>query len=344
MLNPLFNLVAQSEAGAESSESAVPAAPPYQYGDYFFPVKASSFAGEIDYLYWAILWISTFFFVLIIGLMVYFAWKYRRRPGHEKALPSTSHNTPLEILWSVLPSIILVWIFVTGANGFFKMKVIPEASEEIWVTAQQFNWSFTYPDGDQTPNELHLVVNKPAKFTMESRDVLHAFFVPAFRQKQDIVPGRYTYTWVTPTKIGVFRLYCAEYCGDGHSLMKANVRVHATEEDRKAATKWDWEGLAETNPAKNGERLYRLNCSGCHNINGVRSTGPAFNGIYGKTEELLSGPRIVDETYIRESILDPNKEIVSGFSKPSQMQSFQGQLNDEQLKWLILYIKSLKDK
>ncbi len=318
--------------------------PEYQWGDYFFPVQAAEGAAENDFLFWAILWISTLFFVLIVVLMLYFAWKYRRRPGHEKALPSSSHNTSLEIIWSVIPSIILVWIFYAGANGYFQSRVAPESAEDIWVTAQQFSWTFTYADGDSTPSELHLVVNRPVKFTMESRDVLHSFFIPAFRQKQDIVPGRYTYTWVKPTKIGTFRLYCAEYCGDNHSLMIANVTVHATEEDRKAATKWDWDLYAQTDPVKNGQRLFQLNCAGCHKIDGQRSTGPPLNGIWGKQEPVLSGTRLVDEEYIRESILNPNAEIVSGYTTPSQMQSFDGKLNDDQIMWLIFYIKSLADK
>lgn len=339
--------VENAGTGGEAAEAAsdvptvFPNAPEYQWGDYFFPVQASDFASQVDFLYWAILWISTFFFVIIVGLMVYFVIKYRRRPGHEKALPSSSHNTPLEIAWSVLPGIILVWMFVTGAKGFFEMRVPPESAEDVWVTAQQYQWTFTYPNGDMTPNidGLHLVANRPVKFTMESRDVLHSFFIPAFRQKQDVVPGRYTYVWVNPTKPGVYRLYCTEYCGDNHSLMKTNVHVWATEEERNEATEWDW---PNKKPEENGERLFNIHCAGCHNLNGERGTGPALNGIYGKEESLLSGTRLVDDNYIRESIYEPNREIVSGFNKPSQMTSFQGKIDDEQMKWLILFLKSKK--
>jgi len=339
--------LAEAAAAAESSSSAVdvgggpPPAPPYEWGSYFFPRQASEVASQVDFLFYAIFWISTFFFVLIIGLMVYFVIKYRRRPGHEKALPSSSHNTPLEILWSVVPSIILVWIFVTGARGFFEMRIIPEAAEEIWVKAQQFNWNFTYPDGDQS-TELHLVVNQPTKFTLESQDVLHSFFVPAFRIKQDIVPGRYTHIWVLPTKTGKFRVYCAEYCGDSHSLMKTNVTVHATEAERKAATEWI---ESEKTPEENGARLYRMYCSGCHSVEGENMTGPPLNGIYGRQEPMASGISVpVDENYIRESILAPNAKIVAGYQAPSQMPSFEGKLSSDQMMYLIKFIQSLKDQ
>ncbi|HMO13052.1 MAG TPA: cytochrome c oxidase subunit II [Pirellulaceae bacterium] len=329
----LFNLLAQPDIEH----------PPYEWGDYFFPVQAAEGAAENDFIYWAILWISAVFFVLIVAFMMYFAWVYRRRPGHEKPLPSPSHNTTLEILWSVIPSILLVWMFYAGANGYFQSRIIPESAEEIWVTAQQFNWAFTYPDGDSTANELHLVVNRPVKFKMESRDVLHSLFIPAFRQKQDVVPGRYTYTWVRPTRVGTYRLYCTEYCGDNHSLMYANVIVHASEEARKEATKWDWDLFAQTDPVKNGERIYQLNCAGCHRVDGVRSTGPPLNEVYGTERSLLSGTRLGDENYIRESIREPNKEIVSGFTSPSQMPAFI-QFNDDQLNWIVIYLKSLSGK
>ena len=159
--------------------------------EYWFPTQASSFAGEVDFLYMAIFWISLIFFVAIVGAMVYFCVKYRRKDGVIAPEPSSSHNTAIEILWSVLPSIILVWIFYVGAETWFEMRIPKENAEEIQVTAKQFGWLFTYEDGDQT-NELHLVRDKPVRLIMQSEDVLHSFFVAAFRQKMDIVPGRTT--------------------------------------------------------------------------------------------------------------------------------------------------------
>ena len=269
--------------------------------------------------------------------MLLFVIKYRRRPGHQVE-KSPSHNTALEIAWSVLPGFLLIWFFIDGANGFFKQRIVPGDAEQINVIAQQFNWVFIYPNGDMS-TELHLVQNQPVEFIMESRDVLHSFFVPAFRQKQDVVPGRYTSTWVKPTKTGTFRLYCSEYCGDSHSMMKTNVTVHTTHEERDAATAWLWE---EKTPIENGKRLFNMQCSGCHNPTTEKKTGPGLAEIWGKTETMDDGSTVVvDDNYILESIINPNARIVAGYPRPSQMNSFDGKLSPDQLLWLRLYIKSL---
>ncbi len=329
MLN-LIGLLAQTE-----SESLVPEAPAYREGSYWFPEAASTFAKDVDPLFMLIFWVSLVFFAGIVGFMIYFVIKYRDRPGH-KVEKSASHNTALEIAWSVLPGFLLIWFFVDGATGFFNMRVTPGNAEQIQVIARQFNWEFHYPNGDAT-TELHLVRNRPVEFVMESRDVLHSFFVPAFRQKQDVVPGRYTYTWVKPTKEGVFRLYCTEYCGDSHSLMKTNVTVHNTQEERDQATFYPWE---DETPIKNGQRLFNMKCSGCHNNTDVKKTGPGLGGIWGKTETLADGSTVeVNDNYFRESILNPGAKLVAGYA--NQMPSFQGKLNDDQIFWLRAYIKSL---
>lgn len=336
MLNPL-QLLAQA-----TEESANPFPPPprdVHEGSYWFPENASTFAKDVDGLFMLIFWVSLLFFAAIIGFMIYFVIKYRHRPGH-KVEKSPSHNTALEIAWSVLPGFLLVWFFIDGANGFFNQRITPGNAEQIQVVASQFNWVFHYPNGDST-TELHLVHNRPVEFVMESRDVLHSFFVPAFRQKQDIVPGRYTYCWVQPTKTGTYRLYCSEYCGEGHSLMKTNVTVHATAEERDAATFYPWPDMT---PLENGERLFKMKCSGCHNPTTEKKTGPGLAGIWGKMENTNKGQVKVDDNYFLTSILDPNAHIVDGYPKPSQMQSFEGQLGsnqDEQIFWLRAYIKSL---
>jgi cytochrome c oxidase subunit 2 len=318
-------------------------APEFRQGSYFFPVQASTFARESDWLFYFIFWVCTVFFVGIVAAMVYFVIKYRRRPGVDPEL-SSSHNTPLEIAWSVLPSLLLILMFKWGADGYFDQQVSFDGAEVVRVRAQQFNWMFEYEDGDYS-NELHLVQNHKYEFRLESADVLHSFFVPAFRQKQDIVPGRYTTTWLQPTMTGVFRLYCAEYCGDNHSLMKTNVTVHATEAERKDATKWDFPELAKTLEGRiaNGKRLFTIKCAGCHSINGKRMTGPNLDGKWGTEEQLeVGGPVKFDDNYVRESILNPQAKIVRGFGPPNQkMQSFQGELNDDQLNWLIDFIKSI---
>ena len=308
-------------------------------GSYWFPEQASVFARDIDFLFMAIMWISVVFFVIIVACMIYFAIKYRRRDGIGPQ-PSSSHNTAIEIFWSVIPSIILVWVFYAGAKGYFEMRVPFDDAEEIYATASQFNWKFVYPDGDIS-NELHIVVNRPVKLTMQSEDVLHGMFVPAFRQKMDIVPGRYTYAYLAPTRVGAYRLACTEYCGAGHSKMRTVCVVHKDEADRKSTTRWE----NEKHPGwVNGERLFQINCSGCHAIDGVAKTGPALNAIWGETERLIDGSQVtVDENYVRESILEPNAKIVEGYGPVSKMNSFQGKLNDKEIGYLIDYIKYLKD-
>ena len=321
------------------SDIPMPESAKVHSGSYWFPDQASAFAPNYDFLYMAILWISVVFFALIVGFMIYFCIKYRRREGVGPE-PSSSHNTAIEIFWSVIPSIILVWIFYAGARDYFDMRVPFDDAEEIYVTANQFNWKFVYPDGDVS-KELHLVVNRPVKLIMQSEDVLHGMFIPAFRQKMDIVPGRYTYAYLAPNRVGQYRLACTEYCGAGHSRMRTICQVHTTEEDRKNTTKWENEKHVGW---VNGERLFSINCSGCHSIDGGVKTGPALNTIWGEKERLIGGEEImVDENYVRESILEPNAKIVEGYGPVSKMNSFQGKLNDKEIGYMIDYIRYLKE-
>jgi len=309
--------------------------------EYWFPEQASDFASKVDYLYMGVFWISLVFFVGIIGLMVYFCFKYRRRGNEIAPQPSSSHNTSIEILWSVIPSILMVWIFYEGAVGYFNMRVARPDAEEIQVVASQFNWVFTYPDGDSS-SELHLVRDKPALLIMQSKDVLHSLYVPAFRQKVDVVPGRYTYCYILPTKTGQYRLSCTEYCGEGHSKMRTLCEVHVDEKDRKDNTKWI---KADHQPWENGQRTYQIYCSGCHKIDGQRATGPALNLLWASGERPLhDGSTVkVDEQYIKDSIEYPDKHIVAGFGPPSQMNSFKGILSAEDINEVIAFIKYLAD-
>ena len=307
---------------------------------YWFPEQASEFAHRSDNLFMWISYISLVFFIIIVVVMVAFVWKYRRRPGHEPQ-PSPSHSTGLEIFWSVIPSIILAWIFFEGASGYFEIRVPTDDAEEIYVTASRWNWNFRYPNGDMSP-ELHLVDGKPVKLIMQSTDVLHSMFISAFRQKMDIVPGRYTYAYLKPSKIGKFRLACTEYCGTEHSRMRTLCQVHPDEETRRTSTEWI---RAEHKPYENGQRLFQMNCSGCHKVDGTAATGPALNLLWGKDqEELINGEKVdVTEEYIRESILKPDAKIVAGYGPVSKMNSFEGKLTEDQIIDLITYIKYLSD-
>ncbi|QEG20270.1 cytochrome c oxidase subunit II [Mariniblastus fucicola] len=308
--------------------------------EYWFPESASTFASNVDWLFMFIFWVSLIFFAAIVGVMIHFCIKYRRKDGNLETEPSSSHNTSLEIAWSVGPSILLVVMFWYGAEGFFQMRVPRTDAEEIQVSASRWNWKFTYPDGDSS-SELHLVNNRPTKLVMQSEDVLHSMYIASFRQKVDIVPGRYTYAYLEPNKEGQFRLACTEYCGQKHSKMRTMVTVHASDERRKEDTQW----IEADYPAwQNGERIYKINCSGCHNKTAEAGTGPGFGDLWGKEESLMGGSKIkVDEQYVYNSIMEPNKDIVAGYGPVSKMNSFQGKLSPEDVNQVIAYLKYLKD-
>ena len=206
--------------------------------------------------------------------------------------------------------------------------------------ASQFNWLFTYPDGDSSA-ELHLVLNRPTKLIMQSKDVLHSLYIPAFRQKMDIVPGRYTYTYLQPNMEGQYRLACTEYCGEGHSQMRTMAQVHIDDASRKADTQW----IRAKYPAwKNGQHIYNINCSGCHKVDGKAATGPALNDIWGKKEALHNGSVVdVNEQYVQDSIWFPEKDVVAGYGPVSKMNSFKGQLDEKDVNDVIAFLKYLKD-
>ncbi len=318
--------VLQNESGAAAWSSS-----------FWMPEQASSYAPHVDFVYMSIFWISTFFFVGIIATMIYFVFKYRRKGKEINPLPSPDHNTGLEIFWSAVPSLLMLWMFYEGAQGYFNMRAPGEVAEEIQVKAQKFTWEFTYPDGDKS-GELHLVMDRPTMLVMHSTDVLHSFFVPAFRQKMDVVPGRFTYAYINANKVDTFRLTCAEYCGDEHSKMKTIARVHKNDADRKASTEWI---KAEHAPWQYGERLYQINCSGCHRVDGTNSTGPPLDKTWGAgTRKFTSGAeRKVDHNYIKDSLERPDTEIVEGFQ--NKMTSFKGKLNDDDINAIIQYLKKL---
>lgn len=308
---------------------------------YWFPESASDFASDVDSLFMYIFWISLVFFVVIVIAMVYFCIKYRRRGKEIKPLPSSSHNNLVEIAWSVGPSVFLVYMFVAGATTYFESKVPRPDAEEILVTASRWNWVFTYPNGDSS-SELHLVNNRPTRLKMQSNDVLHSMYIPAFRQKMDIVPGRYTYAYFRPTKVGQYRLSCTEYCGREHSKMRTLAEVHQDDADRKANTQWIED---EYYPWKNGERIYKINCSGCHKIDGQAATGPALNLLWGMKERpLMGGDKVaVDDSYVLESIWEPNAKVAEGYGPVSKMNSFKNKLDQSDINQVIAYLKYLDD-
>jgi cytochrome c oxidase subunit 2 len=305
-------------------------------GFSLFPEQASTMAGRVDALYFFLVGLSAFFSILIAGLIVYFAVKFRRRTP--QSVGAQIHGGMLlEITWSVIPLIITMGIFVWGASVFFAMSRPPDETLNVYVVGKQWMWKFQHLDGQREINELHVPVGRPVKMIMTSEDVIHDFFVPAFRVKADVIPGRYTSVWFQPTKPGRYHLFCAEYCGTRHSGMIGSVVVM----DPSEYQTWLSGGTPEGSLASAGAKLFAdLACNTCHRPD-AQGRGPVLEGLFGNTVTLQSAETVtVDEAYIRESILTPSAKIAAGFQPI--MPTFQGLVTEEQLLELIEYVKSLK--
>jgi cytochrome c oxidase subunit 2 len=306
---------------------------------FWLPRQSSTTAPQVDSVFYAVTWISIFFFVLVTVVLAYFVWKYRARPGHEAA-PSPSHNTPLEVTWTVLPLFIVIWIFWEGFTVFVDLATPPANAYEVTLSAQKWNWLFTYTTG-YTDTDLHVPPGEPIRVVGTSVDVIHSFFVPEFRVKQDMVPGRYDQAWFQADLPGEYRIFCAEYCGKDHSAMTARVIVHP---DRADFERWlaDASDFIAKRLAEGGEKLYnQRGCKQCHSIDGTPGTGPSFKGIWGHDQPLQGGGVArVDENYVRQSIVDPHSQIVAGYE--AVMPSFQGRLKDREITALIEFIKTLQ--
>ncbi len=300
-----------------------------------FPEEASTFAGRVDGLYLFLCLLSTVMTVLIVSVLIYFAIRYRRRSPDEVPDPVTGGDT-LELAWTIAPLIVFLGIFVWGASLFFTMSRPPPDAMEIYVTGKQWMWKFQHLHGQREINELHVPVGRPVKLIMSSEDVIHSFFVPAFRTKMDVLPGRYTSLWFEATKAGSYHLFCTEYCGTKHSGMIGKVVVLEPAQYQA----WLSGGAAEGSLAGQGQRLFQaLACHTCHRAD-AQARGPALEGMFGKAVKLRDGSEVkVDEVYLRESILNPNAKVVAGFEPI--MPTYEGQISEEGLVQLIAYMKSL---
>ncbi len=313
---------------------------PGDNGTFWMPPPSSTMAGDVDSLFYYIFYVGLFFFTLIVGLMLFFAFKYRRK-GKAGLTSGVSHNTLLEVAWTAIPTLIMLSFFYLGFRDFIKMNVVPANSLEVKVTGQRWFWSFDYPNGVNVQNDMYVPVGTPIKLLMSSRDMLHSFFVPDFRLKMDVLPNRYQVAWFEATEIGVYNLFCAEYCGTQHSGMLGKINV-VSEEDYNIWLDDNMtfgEGLT---PEEYGAELFiQKQCHTCHSVDGTANQGPTFQGLFGKTEQMVDGTSVVvDENYIRESILDPQTKVVKGFQPV--MVTYQGLLKDPQIDALVAYIKSLK--
>jgi cytochrome c oxidase subunit 2 len=305
------------------------------------PTQSSSSAGHVDSLFSALFWLSTLSAAGVAFAMVYFVLRYRAK-SRQAPVEETkeSHNTLLEITWSVVPLFIVIGLFVYGFKGYIDLRNAPKDSMEIHVTGQKWKWLFAYPNG-LTEDTLHVPVDTPVRLILNSTDVIHSLYVPAFRVKMDAVPGRYTDLWFRATEVGEFPVFCTEYCGTSHSDMLAKVIVHEPGGFEKWMDAREQE-IMDKPPAELGKLLYeQQGCSTCHSTDGSPRVGPTFKGIFGKAESFTDGSSLtIDENYLRQSILEPNAKIVKGYSPA--MPTYQGKLNDRELNGLVEYIKTLK--
>jgi len=334
-LASVFSMFAQ----AGGDEPFRPAVPP---GDGFWqPISASNFAEEIDWLYHVILWVTSLTVIGVVGAMTLFVIKYRvtSRKDAGVAGSQVDHNTPLEITWSVVPLAFFIPIFVWGFQGFADMHTPPKDVLEIKATGQKWNWEFTYPSGS-SDSKLHVPIGRDVRIVIEAKDVLHSLSIPAFRVKQDAVPGRYTDLWFRATKAGKFPIFCTEYCGTNHSEMLSEATVESADEFQEYLNKIGFD--PNEKPEVRGAKLYvQKGCTTCHSLDGSPKVGPSWKGLFGNTRTFADGTSATaDENYLRQSILEPNAHIVQGFAPA--MPTFQGSLKDQQLSDLIAYIKSVK--
>jgi cytochrome c oxidase subunit 2 len=304
----------------------------------FFPEQASNFAFEIDLFYLFLVALVVFFTTLVAVSGLYFLIKYRRRSQGEVPEQIEGH-LKLEIVWTVIPFVISMFIFAWGAKLYYQMYTPPTDALEIFITGKQWMWRAQHPDGQREINELHVPLGRRVKLTMTSEDVIHSYFIPAFRTKTDVVPGRYTMSWFTPTKIGTYHLFCAEYCGTQHSGMIGKVIVM----DPTDYQAWLRNVPRDKSPAEAGAQLFTSQaCDKCHLEDGA-GRGPSLQNLFGKDVKLANGATVkVDETYLRESILNPGAKVVAGY--PNDMPTFQGLMTEEQVAMIIQYIKSIGPK
>ncbi|HEX6562959.1 MAG TPA: cytochrome c oxidase subunit II [Chthoniobacterales bacterium] len=301
----------------------------------FFPSQASKMAGQVDtLLVFLVLLTGTVTFAIAV-VMIYFLAKYRRRAAADRTPPKTE-NIAVEVTWSVIPFFIFLGLFGWGAKIYFKESIVPKNAMEVHVIGKQWMWKLEHMQGKREINQLHVPLGQTVKLVMTSQDVIHSFFMPAFRVKEDVLPGRYTTQWFKPDKLGTYRIFCAQYCGTNHALMIGQVIVMQPTD----FAAWLKTGRDTVSVAQRGEQLFHsFGCSGCHAAQAaVRA--PLLEGIYGSQVPLADG-RIVqaDERYLRDCILVPNTQIVAGFDPV--MPSFQGRLSEDDLFAIITYLKSI---
>lgn len=300
-----------------------------------FPTQASTSAASVDNLYFFMLAVTVFFSVLVATLVIVLAVKYRRRKADDVGA-NIHGSTALEVIWTAIPLLIAMVMFVWGTNVFFALAKPPAEAMEVYIIGKRWMWKSQHLTGHREINRLHVPVGTPVKLLISSEDVIHSYYIPEFRVKADVIPGRYNSLWVTATKPGRYHLFCAEYCGTRHSGMIGWVTAMEPTDFQA----WLSGGPAVASPVAAGEKLFQdLACNTCHQQS-AQGRGPVLAGIYGKAIELQGGGTVMaDDAYLRESIVNPQAKVVAGFQPI--MPTFQGLVTEEQLLQLIAYVRSL---
>jgi cytochrome c oxidase subunit 2 len=301
-----------------------------------FPDQASTIASGVDAVYFLLTGLSLLFAVIVLFFILFFAIKYRRGSTADRSGVVLESRT-LEFVWSFVPLVLALAVFVIQAVAYFNLYRPPIDALEIYVVGRQWMWKAQHPEGQDEINELHVPVNRPVRLIMTSQDVIHSFYIPAFRVKQDVLPGRYTSIWFEATRPGIYHLFCTEFCGTDHAEMGGSVIVLPEAEYQQ----WLTGDSGNVPLAEAGQALFlQLGCVTCHQAD-EQGRGPALVGVFGQEVELEGGQTVtVDEEYLRESIVNPRAKIVAGY--PSIMPTYQGQISDEGLQQIVAYLKSLE--
>jgi cytochrome c oxidase subunit 2 len=309
------------------------------------PEQASTIAEQVDAVTLQLTLISGLILILVFGLLLVFGIRYRKGSPHSREIPEGKERR-VEWSWILTTFALFILIFFSASFVYFRIYSLPPDTSEIMVVGKQWMWKFQHPNGKRELNELHIPVGKSILLTMTSQDVIHSLYIPAFRIKQDVLPGRYSRTWFQATQPGIYRLHCTQYCGTLHAKMGgAIIAMSPSNYQKWLQTNIDpstSESSMSLSMASRGGRLFtKLGCISCHGFNpGVRA--PSLYGIFGKPQGLSTGATIIaDENYIRESILNPKAKIVQGYDPI--MPSYAGLVNEEDILDLIAYIKALKD-
>jgi cytochrome c oxidase subunit II len=305
----------------------------------FMPEVASTQAAQTDGIYFALLALSAIIILLVTALILVFSIRYRRGSKAERGAMPQVMSREFEVGWTSATLFLALFIFWWVSSTQLSALVAPKDALQIHVVAKQWMWKTQHANGAREINELHVPIDTPVRLVMTSEDAIHSFFVPAFRMKKDVLPGRYTETWFQPTKLGVFHLFCAEYCGSEHSRMVGRIIVVQKDEySRWLAAQRQGDGLA-----KEGEVVFRARgCSGCH-AEASKVHAPNLNGLYGRPVQLADGRTVAaDESYLRDSMLMPRRDIAAGYEPI--MPSYAGILTEGEIISLTAYIRSLSGK